>query len=358
MPKQDLTIKETSKRNTVINLIGGETVIYQSNRVTNSTFDSEHPLYLYTMRIFISIMYNLQVHIKEQMSGARNATLFDDLDTQNIEIKLAFKQLAPFQKYKEVVMATEQLRQIPMRIQNSKTKENYDTIKGIISHYQIPKTLAGTSKYFYIYIDKDVAEKLILVDKNQMGTPINYTKYLYEVAMSTNSPYTTLLYILISAWKTKGSLFIELDRLKYNLGIKPHQYKNYSNFKTSILDKAQRELQFKADIWFDSTAPDFEIRKGRKVVGINFKLVTKELINEAAAKKQMLLDNVLHMFKTHFGFKEKDIAQFMSIVSSTQRPFEMIHEKCVFLMGYCKDSDIKVPINYILTSLHKEFADT
>lgn len=335
----------TLNRKSVMELPIGETILIQPNNVTNGKFDIETSIY--KMKILIRIIAEVQDYIKKEMQGIRQ-DLFQEHNS-TIELRIPFSDIAPKQRYADVMDSIESLRQITVKFP-SKERKGYTTHIGLIHSYDVPTVGNGQKKYFFIKIHKEIGSKLITIDKDITGKPINYTKYFYEIAMSFKSSYTILLYLLISSWKKKGGFVISLDDLRDRLGIKPGQYKNYSNFKKIILERAQNEMELKSDCWFNCKASDFEIKKGKKVTMLNFKVINPKLLSELESRKHVLIDNIKHLLTNHFEFKTQNIKELQEIIDSTNHNIEFIHEKATFLMQYIKDNKVSNPINYFLKS--------
>jgi plasmid replication initiation protein len=96
----------------------------------------------------------------------------------------------------------------------------------------------------------------------------NFTKYQIQAVMRLKSRYHIRLYELLKEYEYKGYRDINLDELKEKLGIK-RKYKEYRNFKNRVLLPSKKEMAEKTDLTFDF----YEIRLGRQVSGIKFKII-------------------------------------------------------------------------------------
>jgi len=98
-----------------------------------------------------------------------------------------------------------------------------------------------------------------------------FTSYHLRNVLKLRSVYAVRMYELLKQYESVGKRIIDLKELKEMLGIE-NEYKLYGHFKSKVLMKAQKELKEKTDIYFDFA----EIKKGRKVVALEFIIRRKE----------------------------------------------------------------------------------
>jgi plasmid replication initiation protein len=110
----------------------------------------------------------------------------------------------------------------------------------------------------------------------------NFTSSRLEMLLSFKSQYTTRMYNLLKQYEYLKEREIELELLREILGIRKDQYTLYSNFKKDILESTQKELISKADLHFEFD----EIKHGRRVGAIRFRIFTKNVIESTPDKKQ------------------------------------------------------------------------
>lgn len=107
----------------------------------------------------------------------------------------------------------------------------------------------------------------------------NFTSCKLEMLLSFKSQYTMRMYNLLKQYEwRKKEQEIELELLREMLGLHKDQYKLYADFKRSILESTQKELAEKADLTFEFN----EIKYGRRVGAINFRIFSKELLEPAS----------------------------------------------------------------------------
>ena len=92
-----------------------------------------------------------------------------------------------------------------------------------------------------------------------------YTSYSYNDVKHLRSTYSYRIYELLKQYKNYKERTFDLDELKDIFQISSC-YNRYSDFKKDVILIAQRELQQKADIYFEFE----EIKKNRKIIQIRF----------------------------------------------------------------------------------------
>ena len=113
-------------------------------------------------------------------------------------------------------------------------------------------------------LDVDVFEYVQALDKNFTGLRL-------ETLYSFKSFHSMRIYELLKQWcETRREIPYTLDTIKELLGVEENAgYKNFTNFKKYVLDKALKEINEKSELTVEMEA----VKEGRKVVGIVFKIV-------------------------------------------------------------------------------------
>jgi plasmid replication initiation protein len=346
----------TKKRNTEIVLPGTTTTIYQSNRVTNGRYGG---FTLIQGKIFVCIMKQLQAAIQTGMDGKdwKQLELFRNTDKDMIKIGIPLSEIGKNSQYKEIYEAADEMMSLRIKIN---PPDGYESIATLIAQADVPKIINGKS-ILYLHMVKSVAEQLIIIDKNaQSGTPIQYTKYLYEVALAARSKYTYKLYWIISSWKEKGGFRVSYEKLREQLGISTEvdemgkyiYYPEYADFKRRILKPIQNDLEKKADCWFNCSDADFEEREGKKVQWLNFKVITPNI----EVVKNEKIDNFRNILKTHMSFNDEQFNQIRHLFSG-KYDVNLVGTKILDLIAYVKENQktINVPQLYIIKALLKTF---
>ena len=124
------------------------------------------------------------------------------------------------------------------------------------------------------------------------NSDIRYTKYLYRYIKGLPTSHSIRIYELLRRWRnikeTKPviSKLVDLADLREMLGIEPGKYKNFSNFKTRILEPAQEQIKENTDIRFEFKGESGS--RGKKIERIRFEIYdnteTFEEINEDKVK--------------------------------------------------------------------------
>jgi len=136
----------------------------------------------------------------------------------------------------------------------------------------------ASSKYFLNegYVELEFSKNLkpyLLQLKNR------FTKYQLENVLRLKSSYSIRLYELSKQWLKLKTQKIEIGELRNVLGVDDKKYTLYGDFKRRVLMPAQREINEKTDISLTLT----EIKKGKKVVMIRFKMKSQVRKNTAAS---------------------------------------------------------------------------
>lgn len=327
------------------------TTVYQSNRLTSGAFQG---FGLIHTRIFFAIIRSLQDAIRAEMNGLdwQQMNLFEEAFKDSIKIKLYLKDITTANHYPDAIKAAKELMGLIIKLKKSNLPKEYISFRALFSGVDEPIKLNGRT-FLTIYILKDVAKEIISLDKNRDGAAINYTKYVYETAMLSKSKYTQRIYVLISSWKAKGGFYITLEELRRILDIEGNEYDNFAAFKRKVLLPAQRELQSMGDCWFNAAESGFENRAGKKVTGLNFKVITK--VSEEG--HQQKVSHLYQMLILHGGFKEKDIHNLKPVFKQAPNINDII-VKAVYFMAKKEDESgkpIENKVAYVTNALIKYF---
>lgn len=102
----------------------------------------------------------------------------------------------------------------------------------------------------------------------------NFTSCRLEMLLSFKSQYTVRIYTLLKQYEKLKVREIELEPLREILGIGREQYQEYKNLKNRVLQPTKKELFEKSDLYFEFD----EIKYGRRVGALRFRIFTKKLI--------------------------------------------------------------------------------
>jgi len=124
-----------------------------------------------------------------------------------------------------------------------------------------------------------------------------FTKYNIDNIRRLKSNYSIRLYELLKAFEWLREKEFELDKLKKMLGIKEFDdrtnkwvdiYPKYANIKQRVLIPVQKELLEKTDIYFEFE----EIKTGRKVTSLKFKILKNSSANESEEDEEEQLQEL------------------------------------------------------------------
>ncbi|MCL2073694.1 MAG: replication initiation protein [Marinilabiliaceae bacterium] len=289
--------------------------VIQPNHVT----DARYEYTLLQERIFTGIMYELQRPIEDVIKGKdiEQLNLFNDNFSNQYEVKIVIplKNLTTASNYKHIFPAAENMMLTPIRFP-SKTYLGEDGLaaKPLLKKIVIP--VKKNRRYdLEIYLDKEIAQILIDVSTKSPSFPVEYTRFVYQIAQQASSKYTSLLYKKICSWRKKGGFTISLQNL-YNDICVGNVYLNkqgqidYRNFRIKVLEKAKEELYKKADCWFEYS----ENYQGRNVNSITFKVITRAVEERKNENKE----NIKFLLKQHFQINNEDIEKHFSLLFSEE----------------------------------------
>ena len=328
-------------------------VLFQSNRITNGKWRG---LTTIQSRILVVILSQLQDAILMSMKGvefSQQLALFTEQNDGLLQIGVPLREICRPDQYKYIHSQADELMSVKLYLKSGEGTEKYNTIINVFHRFDIPELENGI-KVMKVYLNKDSARKLIEVERNQNGVPINYTKYLKKVGLTAKNKYTYKLYMIIASWRAKGGFRISLNELREQLGIGEGQYKLFADFKRYVLLPVQEELKKNADCWFNCAEKGFfeEDQRTGKVLYINFKVITKKVSEQNAE----YADHVRHLLKTHAGFKEEQMSNIQYLFHEST-DYEQLTLRVAELLTYVRDpqNQVKNPVGYIIQSLYNEF---
>lgn len=345
-------IRKTKKQKKEIELPAVKNYLIQSNTVTNSINDFT----LYQERIFNAIIFHLQEPINLDKNGL-NYKQLNLFDSGSVVVKIPLKEISEPRNYPVVKNAIKDMSTSPVQFSYIDEKgKAMEYTSGLFSATMPAKGNGGG--HITVKFDAVVAEILIRIQKDSKGNPIQYTKYMYQIAQSVKTPYASKLYKLISSWKKKGGFYISREELYKRMGIKPGEYESNYDFMRRIIIPAHEQLFEKADCWFNCKAKDFIKREGDKpkgkVLGFNFKVITPEF-EELETKK---FDQIFHILRTHFKCNDADILEVSRLLDNERANYERVMNKILQLSEKIGNSkEIPNKNRYVVTSLVNEFGN-
>lgn len=299
-----LLVRKGMPRTGHVQLPDIQTFLKQPNIVTLMTHDYSN----LQLRAFISVIEALQITIEESINkeSVEQLVLFQEFqksDKIKLTIPTANFGVEPG-NYPKLKNCLKQLATIPVELDAKDPITGADAwvVKGLLQAY-IPK---GTyQRNITIEIDKDIAKLLVNVDKG-------FTKYMKEIAISSESKYTPRIYMLISSWKDKGGFSITIHKFRNWLKLEK-KYSAYKDLYKRILRPAYEELHEKADCWFEVNEICREDEK--EPYKLNFKVIKASL---SAAEKEWFetqRKNIEGILYRHMGLRGKDLEEVLKQIN-------------------------------------------
>lgn len=129
-----------------------------------------------------------------------------------------------------------------------------------------------------------------------------FTSYYLSQTVDFTSTYATRLFELLMKWESVGHIpFIEMEKLRGQLGIDKKQYKMTADFKKRVLDIAVEQVNQFSDYMIKYE----QHKQGRTIIGFSFKFKQK---NPKKVPSGSLKDkNTIDLFT---GLTEKQISFF------------------------------------------------
>jgi hypothetical protein len=286
------------------------TTLYISNHLINAKYNYS----LIQERIFNYVIFHCQEYINKVKNGTPiyQLDLFNDDSSSTVQIKIALKHIAPPDEYDHVRESMQKMCSILLQTQvTDKHGKSWQQWQGLFLKVNIPAE-TKRSAFMIATMDIAIAQMIVSMQRRQDGTPINYTTFMYEVAMNTKNKYTPRIYKLISSWKNKTGFYYSVEELREFLQL-GDKYKDMEALRRRILIPVWQELKENADCWFNLTETNFEVKEGKRVVGFNFKVISAK--SNLYYVKQM--EYLIYTFKTQYHFKNEQIDQIRHIIEDT-----------------------------------------
>jgi plasmid replication initiation protein len=186
-----------------------------------------------------------------------------------------------------------------------------------------------------------------------------YTKYKLGVVLNFKSEYSIRIYELMKQVFPKiKERVIALDELREILCIPKGEYEKYNNFKTKVINQAQKEINEKSDLEIVIE----EIKQGRKVVALHF-AISENWKNVAPIEnwydyqkyKEKSIDDLAEVFCDILKEKYKvEIPKNVVTIYSHRALLSTIFE---LKEGYYSKYDIKNPLLYFLKVLENKTSE-
>jgi hypothetical protein len=297
----------------LLNTTPKRTTLYVSNHLINARYNYS----LIQERIFNYIIFHCQEYIKKVKDGTPiwQLDIFQDVNHEtDIKIRIPLKEMAPPDEYNHVRESMQKMCSIVVQtLVTDREGKRWKQWQGLFTKANIPEDTKRSS-YMIATMDRSVAEMIVAMQRRIDGTPINFTTFMYEIAMNTKNKYTPRIYKLISSWKTKGAFYYSIEDLRELLQLGT-RYKDVEALKRRILKPVQEELMENADCWYNLSDTTFEVKDGKKVVGFNFKVISAK--SNLHYVKQ--LEYLIYTFKTQYHFSTEQVDQIRPIIEDSNK---------------------------------------
>jgi len=308
-----------------------DTKLYQSNKLT----EARYSLSVIEKRCLYLIIKEVRKKFVDTNNG--NRTLFDNL-LVNFHID-ELQRVAGKNNISLIYKSIDNLRLRHIIIDNKDVRMN----TGFINYSEHKKGMG--------IIEIEVSKKLLpyLVELAN-----NYTAYSFIVAMSLKSTYSQRLYELCSKWKMARGFKIDIDELKGILNV-DEKYNLYSNFKNRVLEPAKNEIKElfnnrECDLYFNYS----EIKQGRKITTISFKIIVGEQKTEDIKEVYYFVAKELYnLFEVIKKPKNKEFID-LCLAKLQLNPEQLNHVKNK--LNYCHQMqfELEVKVPYIRSILNED----
>jgi hypothetical protein len=343
----------TGKKTTEI-VVPGNTLLIQSNSVTNSKLES---FSLTQKKLFYYMIYCLQGAIQAGMNKEniyKQLELFTDTKKNTfVKIVIPYNIFAKHQNYetrvvngKEYKGLTDEITELmSLQVFLDAEDKNMFRISNFLAMVDIPKnTLADPNtgkkatkakRFANVYLQPSVAEKLIQISRNQLDQPAYYTQLFLNTIISAKNKHTPTIYVILRSWIAKGGLRIAYSKLRTLLSLDNDEYKVFSQFKAYVLKPAAADLKKHGDIWFEADQADL-VYKDRGETWINFKIISASVVE----RNNTQLTNIMQLCTIHLQFKEKDKEKLRAIMGNSP-DYELITQAIIEIKMSLADNGYK-----------------
>ena len=186
-----------------------------------------------------------------------------------------------------------------------------------------------------------------------------FTKVSMDMAITFNSNYSCRIYELLKQYEVIGGRSLSIEKLRTMFRIEPHEYARYNDFKRKVLLQAQKEINLKnTDISFSFE----EIKTGRKVTSIKFKIKTNKVKNQAI--DEISATSVVKFTKKEQNYFKRDIKEVQvifrenisekdaeSLLNSAKGNVNMIKDK----YAIPRKSDVENIVGWVLKAIKEDY---
>lgn len=330
-------------------------------------YNSEH--YFVQSNHLIEARNKQPLTFLEKLIFAKMCTMIDPQDTDFIEYTIYIRDIIDIlgitdsgRAYQNIIEAARKLKTrditIIVKDKESGREEILDT-NLVIGVKRAKKAKEERDMYVKLAFHPDLKPYLLRLKSN-------FTLLDIRNFVSLHSGSTMRIYELLKQYENTHTKQreIPLEVLKSMLGV-VDKYPLYGNFKQKILDEAQRRINESTDITFTYE----EIKKGKKVSAIRFKIIkkaktkpgtTKEPLDLLSSSTLMVNDNQQEFFDEIY-----DVVKSWGITAGTllklldEYNIERIRTALKITQRQVKQGKIKENIaGFFVKALKEEYIDT
>lgn len=310
----------------------------------NNILEAVAEFSVYQWRIYAAIILLMHEETKRSFEHGQ-IVITEFLQKDIILLNIPLSKISKPSEYRDVKESLLAMSKINCEIVYSECGKK-QIMSGSLFTVDIP-VVANWKSSVRIRLHPQVAELLLTFQRDFQGRPIFYSFFRPDIIFILKSTYQIKLYYFLCSWRNKATRHIKIEELYRLLGI-VEKYSAFSDFKKHILLPCYKVLHNRGDVWFDINDKSFLKKDGQRVISLSFKIVTAK----ALAEREIKIESIKTILKTHFNFDTAEIEELRGIFESA--PYDRISHKISELHDKITSS-INHPKRYIIKSLKEEF---
>lgn len=263
--------------------------IIQPNAITTAKYD-------YTA-VQKNILYQIIGQLQEKMSPEKiNRDLFG---SHYIDVPIT--EIAQGKNHAKVYEAAEELMNKKFSYKWGKGKDEGKTTVNLISSVTHKKG----ANYIKLNIPEEIIPVLLYIGEG-------FTKYQKTIAITLKSVHAKRMYELCNRWRDLGGFRCSLDEFRTMMSLED-KYTTITMLKSRVLNAAKKELEDKADVYFDYS---LEKKESRQYNLISFKIFQRGMEKEQGVlrdEKMLIVYNMLCItYPNTKNSKAQDLTEHIS----------------------------------------------
>ena len=204
----------------------------------------------------------------------------DDIDFKKYKLQIIhfaeMMQLNAKTQYKEMKQVTKALITRAIEIENSETGATTQMAWLCFAHWEPRKGVC--------FLEFHPSLKPYLLQLKGQFTQIGFADFL-----GLSSVYSVRIFELLSQYRSIGKRYTSIEELRAWCGIEKTEYNKYDHLKSRVFNRAKTEINTKTDYEVDYK----EIKEGRKIVGLEWKIKHKTHFGQSQSEKAAILEKEL-----------------------------------------------------------------